>query len=672
MKPIAGKGQYPYNNDGFCISGAKLNGVTHEGGFNIHQQRSDCVFDLIERSTGKVVQYVQMVAHDQYAQPLQISIPTSTLVTTIPDNSFFVKTVRTDGGTDSFVTAFQYNLIKLLSGERIYHPWPLIQCSGGDDIEDYSFHVEPALHGWVGDEFNIKVLSKISLKEIEGTFTYDGNKVTVLELLKYALKLKRLAGGYHNLTFTPNDGRRSISLDITNYVDKADSLVAVLFEDEATHGFQVYGSRHLKKEVPFYVQIVSEPEWFVPREPIYPDSYNESNTYSGYPIVTGMSEDKKIYSLEIPKRDTDGPRDSSYIGYTELRNWLVDINSEADKDKNLVNAGFSGTMIHSEADSYLRFPDYSIEVVWDNNNTENGKFLTGPVRLGETLCLRASNLQGFNDVYYSPTSPSRSLWRWKSSDPSVASIDNYGRVTTHKEGTTKIDFYFEGYPELNYIPGYDGNAIQYLTVKADAPLSLEWEPSNPEIKVVPDTSAEFGTAINLVSLPDREPMFLPYPTIRNSAYTNYDFDNNIVWFTGKSTIGDPATVSFSDELYSVFPIDFSYSMVYNAEYEQKLTPQISQYSLPHTIPVFGFGIDVIPIDCEFCLPLNKTVDLDYEIIDPDNILIVYESPYYETDSLSERIMFRPIKPGKFQLRIDYPDHNKHFLYNLTVLPVPKF
>lgn len=126
-KPIAGRGDLPYNIGGFCVSAAKYKGQTYTN-LNIIKQRSYTVFDLV-KTDGTVLEFVQLTYRDTKHVPLDSTKDASVLVNEINDDTFFIKATNNVSGSTAFITSFQYNKIKLSNGESLYRPWDLFFCN---------------------------------------------------------------------------------------------------------------------------------------------------------------------------------------------------------------------------------------------------------------------------------------------------------------------------------------------------------------------------------------------------------------------------------------------------------------------------------------------------------------------------------------------------------------
>jgi|AGFS01.1.fsa_nt_gi hypothetical protein len=126
-KPIAKAGNSPFTTGGYCVTAAKINGVTYTN-LNIYQQRSDMVFDLIDTS-GNIYTFISLVYNNSESQTLNPSLSTEVLVNSISDNCFFIKATNSLTTNTSFVISFQSNKLKLANGEMLYRPFDLFYCN---------------------------------------------------------------------------------------------------------------------------------------------------------------------------------------------------------------------------------------------------------------------------------------------------------------------------------------------------------------------------------------------------------------------------------------------------------------------------------------------------------------------------------------------------------------
>lgn len=174
MKAIAGAGQLPFNLGGFLVDAANIKGVMYED-LNIYQQRSDVMFDLIDKD-GTIHQFVQLVYKDANGQPLDVTKSNSVLQGEIMKNSFFIKS--TDTSDLSFIIAFQLNKVKLSNGTVNFKPFPI---RSGDATQGAV--VDPASSTFTAASSSIQinnpVLCTITLLSSLGTPVVLSSGITV-------------------------------------------------------------------------------------------------------------------------------------------------------------------------------------------------------------------------------------------------------------------------------------------------------------------------------------------------------------------------------------------------------------------------------------------------------------------------------------------------------------
>lgn len=147
IHPIAGRNQYPFTIGGIMVDGAKINGFTFVEELFIYQQRSYNMYDLVS-SNGTVYEFVEINWKNENNNNLDYYDDSENLVSTIKDNSFFIKVEDPRENIYGFITLIQLNKIKVHTGQYVYrnetsqsslvdvHLYPsVIQAYVGDVVE---------------------------------------------------------------------------------------------------------------------------------------------------------------------------------------------------------------------------------------------------------------------------------------------------------------------------------------------------------------------------------------------------------------------------------------------------------------------------------------------------------------------------------------------------------
>ena len=150
MKPIAGRNQYPFTIGGIMVDGAKINGFTFVEELYIFQQRSYNTYDLVS-SNGTVYEYVEITWKNTNNKDLDYYENSTDLVSTIKNNSFFMKIEDPKENIYGFITLIQLNKIKVHTGKYVYR-----REDSKSSLVD--IHLSPTLiYAYVGDVIEIDI-----------------------------------------------------------------------------------------------------------------------------------------------------------------------------------------------------------------------------------------------------------------------------------------------------------------------------------------------------------------------------------------------------------------------------------------------------------------------------------------------------------------------------------
>lgn len=132
------------------VDGAKINGFTFVEELYIYKQRSFNIYDLVS-ANGTVYEFIEIICTNENNQYLDYYENSTDLVSTIKNNSFFMKIEDPKENIYGFITLIQLNKIKVHNGRYVYR-----QEDSKSSLVD--IHISPSnIQAYVGDVIEIDV-----------------------------------------------------------------------------------------------------------------------------------------------------------------------------------------------------------------------------------------------------------------------------------------------------------------------------------------------------------------------------------------------------------------------------------------------------------------------------------------------------------------------------------
>lgn len=261
-KPIAGRGQYPFQINGILVDGAKINGTTFVKNLFIYKQRSYNMYDLIDAS-GKVYEFIEITWRRENTINLKYSDNSEYSVQFIKDNSFFIKTQDIDRNIYGFITLLQENKLKVSTGDYIFY-------NGNEDYSLLAVKASPSsVTAAVDDIIDLNILFEpIDYSHTAGEWFVDDMIEEVVKTKSSSSQFKCLSEGHSVIRFVPDANPKLVTttqvfIEQKNATIPLNSFIVMKNDPTDTSGYNgvtVYVGQEIT-----YTAIFT-PEEYVPTE----------------------------------------------------------------------------------------------------------------------------------------------------------------------------------------------------------------------------------------------------------------------------------------------------------------------------------------------------------------------------------------------------------------------
>lgn len=508
-KPIRGEGQFPYSIGGFLVNGALINGKTYNKELYINKQRSYKMYDLID-SDGVIYQYVELVYKDEFDEDLNYYEIDSLIVNKLKERTFYLKVQDPSRGIYGFATLYQYNKVKVHTGEYIFR-------------EQY---IDAGLSGVYNDPdyvtLNLNKSFVISAsfipydyKNQTGFWTKNNNNVSIIDNNKQVTVFADSLGE-SIVSFTPD----------ANPTHSAHTIINIIESDIQINSFMSFlrnDDRYARIKVgdEFTVSVVVLPlsaEFTEPFDIEYDDDFIE---YIG-------TDDNLDYKFRV---------------------------------KHFEGTNYSPT-------TSIRFKYENGGVVFQSLTNV---MLLRPITTDYLLVKGQDYVRTGTTVQYWVEAPWVSVidapYTFKSSDNTIASVTSSGLLTAHRKGEIKLIVTYKGrdsymwvkcgmFPDsLKILPmevtsGLVGTTQQYTVTyePSSVPVIGKWTTMYPDdtFITVDNSGLVSFNRIPLESELDRAfLMFVPDGGAATSAHSPYD-DTKTLYVVEEDT--PPTSIRFFDEI----------------------------------------------------------------------------------------------------------------------------
>ena len=285
-KPIAGRGQRPFNIGGILVNGAKSNGVKFIKNIYLYKQRSYDVYDLIDE-LGQVHEFMRLVYRNSNNNILKYTDLDVDITESLADNTFYIKEQDPSRGIFGFSTLYQYNKIKINTGDYIFRDSQEFDYSLlAVQVMPYSITLN------VGDikTFNILTIP-IDYQNVYGTWEIDNECVSPISTNRMPeFTIKADAVGEAIISFTPDANATLTSfahIKILEQPVQIEYLNSIYPDGEKDKAFALGES--------FTIRIITEPLNAVSALP-YPDNIDYDTEYFE---LTNVSSDNKYFTFKV-------------------------------------------------------------------------------------------------------------------------------------------------------------------------------------------------------------------------------------------------------------------------------------------------------------------------------------------------------------------------------------
>lgn len=299
-KPIAGRGQRPFNINGILVNGAKSEGEKFIKNIFIYKQRSYNVYDLID-DLGKVHEYMTLVYRNENGEILKYTDLDVDITDSLKEGTFYIKEQDPSRGIFGFSTLYQYKKIKVHNGKYIFRDSEQFDYSLlAVQVMPYSITMN------VGDIKNFDIRSiPLDYNNLVGTWKIDSPCISPISPGRTSeFKVKAISTGEAIISFTPDANATLTSFAHVRVLEKPVDI-------EHLNIVYPYGGQYkgyaLGEE--FTLRIITEPLNARPDLP-YPDYIRYDSEYLE---LTNVSSDNKYFTFKVIS-DRDAVEYSKYNG----------------------------------------------------------------------------------------------------------------------------------------------------------------------------------------------------------------------------------------------------------------------------------------------------------------------------------------------------------------------
>lgn len=296
-KPIADRGQYPFNVGGILTNGAKYNDDIYVKSLYIYKQRSYNIYDLIDDG-GYVYEFMELVYRNEEGFIMDYYDIDINLSQSLKNGTFYIKEQDPERNIYGFSTLYQYNKIKIHDGNYIFRK------SDGIDYSLLAVKLTPNdIVLKVGQTMTIhSSYIPLDYQQNNGSwvFTNDSCVTTNSSDEEGNLVVTGAKVGFTVASFTPKDNDTLTAHALIRVVEddvKLNSIVGVV-DDERTYPGYMLGEE-------FTLQLITEPYNFDLPEP------DISGIDSEYFDLINISEDKKRFTFKVISDRDAVPYDDS-------------------------------------------------------------------------------------------------------------------------------------------------------------------------------------------------------------------------------------------------------------------------------------------------------------------------------------------------------------------------
>lgn len=603
-KPIAGRGQYPFQINGVIVDGAKINGKTFIKELFLYKQRSYNEYDLID-AAGNVYEYVSITWAREDGVHLNYFDNSAFSVELIKENTFFIKIQDVPRDIYGFITLIQSNKIKVNTGDYIFF-------STEDDYSLLSVRLVPeTIQASVGQTVTVGVQFLPDAFENK-TGVWGVNNDAVVETTRSISSFATFQctkEGHSTVTFNPN----------------ANSKLTATAHIFVTESIPSYSSFVIMQNNPTGLSTVADDTYFPGDEIMYTAIFNPFS----YEPETALSVSIDESVLE-------------YLGTDDNLNY---------KFKVLENTTFSSVRTRvTLSDGKITASDSPIVRQKTSSLYVGISPVSGYGRPGEQY--------QFSLPYYS--SPLNPNYTFSVEKPALGTINSNGLLTVNGTGSQKIYLNANGGNNVNYtyidtsafVPDmykyfpndrytyFVGEQIQLTatTVPSSVTLSGKWRARH-------DSDSEYFTISSTGLL-----TILKAPSSASSVfYVGYTY-------TGNTNIGGTVnnTIPSLEKTFCILPAG------------TEVKPQsvrIGSFATAYTLPVGGKSSGYVSMS-----PRESTGDKSWTmtIADPTIVSVDYD-PYFNNNYYMTDFVANGLKRGQTEVTItSVQDPTVTVTYTFTV------
>lgn len=306
-KPIAGRGQRPFNIGGILVNGAKDGEETFIKDIYIYKQRSYNVYDLIDE-LGQVHEYMTLVYRNADGKLLNYTDLDFDLTNSLADKTFYIKEQDPKRGIFGFSTLYQYNKIKVQTGDYIFR-----------DSEEFDYSllavqvIPYSVVLNVGDDRSFDIRSiPLDYDNLQGTWEIDNNCVEPITPNNRSSQftVKAVSEGDAIISFTPDANSTLTSFAHVRVLSKPIEIqnLNIVYPSGETDKAYSLGET-------FTVRLLTDPLNALSDLP-YPDTIEYDTEYFE---LTNVSDDNKYFTFKVISDKDAEP----YNKYGGIRKSLV-------------------------------------------------------------------------------------------------------------------------------------------------------------------------------------------------------------------------------------------------------------------------------------------------------------------------------------------------------------